>query len=239
MQIDLPYPPSSNRCNYGESPAVIPDQPGVYIILNKVNQHIYVGSTVKLRRRWYQHSWSLDNNSHHNPHLQNAWNKYGNHNFCFIALEIVASNDMILPTEQRWIDAIDAANRTDCYNFCAKAGSHLGRKRSEETRRRLSIANIGKKASPEARQKQRLAKLGKKQDPEVAKRNGDARRGKPVNRPSGIINHNLRKFTPEQVREIRRKKAEGVSYSTLCAEYGSSVGPIQRIVNREAYKDIV
>lgn len=220
------------------SPAVLPESYGIYIVHNRKNGNFYIGSTVNLRQRWRQHLWGLANNQHHNPHLQSAWNKYGATSFEFLVVEVVKTTSNILLREQAWIDKFDASNNKACYNICQRASSQLGCKRSDETKRKLSEANKGKSVSDATKLKLRNAKLGKKLAPEHIAKVRAARLGKPIKRPTGIINHSLRKFTDDDVRNIRAKKAAGVFFSTLCKEYKSSVGPIWRIVNRISYKDV-
>ena len=47
-----------------------------------------------------------------------------------------------------------------------------------------------------------------------------------------------RKFTEQQVRDIRRRKAEGETYRALAKEFSVQNGTIVRIVQRTSYKDI-
>ena len=54
---------------------------GIYKIENKVNGKIYVGQSIDIDTRWYNHRNELNGNRHYNEHLQNAWNKYGEDNF--------------------------------------------------------------------------------------------------------------------------------------------------------------
>jgi group I intron endonuclease len=61
---------------------------GVYVIRNIVTNKIYVGSTGKLSERWNQHKYSLKRGKHSNPHLQSAWNKYGEKSFTYEIIEI-------------------------------------------------------------------------------------------------------------------------------------------------------
>ena len=59
----------------------------IYQIKNKVNNKIYIGSTINLERRWENHIYQLKNNIHHSIKLQKAWNKYGEDNFEFSIIE--------------------------------------------------------------------------------------------------------------------------------------------------------
>jgi group I intron endonuclease len=56
---------------------------GVYIIKNKINNKVYVGSTKNFNKREYTHKLMLLHGNHPNSYLQSAWNKYGTDNFEF------------------------------------------------------------------------------------------------------------------------------------------------------------
>lgn len=56
---------------------------GIYSIINKANNKIYIGSTINLERRLKEHKRRLKYNNHTNTHLQYAWNKYGKECFKF------------------------------------------------------------------------------------------------------------------------------------------------------------
>lgn len=60
---------------------------GVYKITNTANGKFYVGSSNNIKNRWYQHKNSLNEGTHNNIHLQNAWNKYGGQSFKFEIIE--------------------------------------------------------------------------------------------------------------------------------------------------------
>ena len=60
---------------------------GIYLIKNMINGKGYVGSTVNLTNRKYQHFSQLKNNKHHSPHLQSSANKYGLKNFTYNIIE--------------------------------------------------------------------------------------------------------------------------------------------------------
>src|SRR5216684_1737979 len=64
----------------------IPATSGIYKITCTANKKIYIGSAVNLYHRKGQHFSDLRQNKHHNPIMQNAWNKYGEQAFIFEVL---------------------------------------------------------------------------------------------------------------------------------------------------------
>lgn len=96
---------------------------GVYQILNLKNDKIYIGSSSHMnggiKRRWYEHVTSLQNNCHANTHLQRAWNLYGAENFQFSIIEdIDRDKQKILEREQYYIDYFfKIKGKDNCYNI--------------------------------------------------------------------------------------------------------------------------
>lgn len=116
----------------------------IYSISNKITGKRYIGSAVNFRNRKNQHLHHLRAKTHHSRYLQNAWNRYGEENFIFLILEEVANVNDLINREQWYLD------NTNCeYNMCRIAGSSLGIKRSEETKKRVGEAFLGKKLSKE------------------------------------------------------------------------------------------
>jgi group I intron endonuclease len=68
---------------------------GIYGIKNIVNNKIYVGSALNIKKRWYEHKYKLKYNKHANKHLNDACNKYGINNFEFIIIERVEPSKLI------------------------------------------------------------------------------------------------------------------------------------------------
>ncbi len=138
---------------------------GIYKIINLVNNKSYIGSAVNLKRRQQEHFQRLLTNTHHNQHLQRAYDKYGKDQFKFEILLECPINEMI-STEQRFLDTFEPE-----YNICRIAGSALGRKMTEEHKNKISIANAGKKRSLECVEKMRFRMKGVPHSPEhIAKR---------------------------------------------------------------------
>lgn len=97
------------------------NQGGIYQIVNKLDGKIYIGSAKKFSVRYYQHINSLKKGTHHNNHLQSAFNKDGSDVFEFHVLEVVEGEqaDRLL-VEQTYIDKHQDTWET-CYNFKQQA----------------------------------------------------------------------------------------------------------------------
>lgn len=142
---------------------------GIYRIRNIVNEHCYVGSAVDFNRRWYKHKYALLKGIHHSSYLQNAWDLYGKDAFVFEILECVEELNDLLLREQHYKNILQSV-----YDMCPVAGSQLGAKRSEETKRKIGAVHKGKKLSEETKQKMRKprSKEACKKQSETMKKNG-------------------------------------------------------------------
>lgn len=80
---------------------------GIYSIVNLVNNKRYIGLTKNLKKRKWSHFIYLNLNKHHNPKLQNSYNKHGKENFSFEILE-ECSEESLLKREVFWIDFYDS-----------------------------------------------------------------------------------------------------------------------------------
>lgn len=123
-------------------------RPGIYSITHLPSGNVYVGSAVRLDKRFAQHYSALKRGAHTNIKLQRAWSKYGEASFSFAVIEYVQDVTTLIQQEQLWIDSLHAL---DGYNVAPRAGSSLGRTASEETRRKLSLAKKGRPLSIEHR----------------------------------------------------------------------------------------
>jgi len=90
--------------------------PAVYVIKNLVNGKVYVGSSIKVRKRRNTHWTSLSLGKHPNAHLQAAWDLYGEQAFEFSMIEQCAE-DIRLQREQFWIDTYGASDPKKGYNI--------------------------------------------------------------------------------------------------------------------------
>lgn len=84
----------------------------IYAIVHIASGKRYVGSTVDRKSRRAHHWSALRGNRHHCPHLQNAWNKYGEDAFEFRILETLETPDK----KTRVSAELRAIAEVDCYN---------------------------------------------------------------------------------------------------------------------------
>jgi excinuclease UvrABC nuclease subunit len=77
---------------------------GVYVIVNSVNNHKYVGQSKNLLKRMRDHFHVLDHGRHPNSYLQNAYNLHGRQSFVFVVLEYIPDLVELNDREQYWIE---------------------------------------------------------------------------------------------------------------------------------------
>jgi group I intron endonuclease len=123
---------------------------GIYQITCSANGKVYIGSAVALSRRKAQHFNRLRSGNHHNTHLQNAWNKYGESAFQFSVL----SECTIEELERLEESAISAVPRSMLFNVRLTVETNRGAKWSADSRKRIA----GRKFSPLAHK--RRAEVG-------------------------------------------------------------------------------
>ena len=130
---------------------------GIYRITNIINGNTYIGKTgMNFGDRWDCHRAQLNGGYHDNPHLQNAWNKYGAESFEFCIVEEVDDVKLLDDLEKEYIK-IYRENGT-CYNILDGGdGAMLGRHLSEETKRKIGEKNrinmTGRKLSEDTKRK--------------------------------------------------------------------------------------
>lgn len=115
---------------------------GVYAICSRSTGLVYVGSAVRIQKRWSNHREKLRKGQHHSWRLQRAWNNGGEQDFEFLVLQFV-TRDQLLTVEQRYIDALRAADPGFGFNVNPVAGSSIGHIVSESTKEKLAKSRLG------------------------------------------------------------------------------------------------
>lgn len=90
---------------------------GIYKILNMVNNKIYIGQSVNIRRRWNNHKSNAFNTTckSYNSHLYRAIRKYGLENFSFEVIE-ECPKDRLNEREKYYIEFFNSNDPDHGYN---------------------------------------------------------------------------------------------------------------------------
>lgn len=115
-------------------------QIGIYKVICLKNNKIYIGQTHNYKKRVYSHKTDLRHNKHHNKHMQEDFNLYGEECFKFEFIEECEDSDLDFK-EDYWINKLDSINKG--YNL--KTGGIKHNKLSEETKNDVSKALKGRK----------------------------------------------------------------------------------------------
>jgi len=173
---------------------------GIYQIQSKIKPNrIYIGSSINVKYRWQIHLNCLRKNKHHSIKLQRHYNKYGEADLQFSVL-LGCPKDGLISNEQFFLDIYKPY-----FNLCPNAGSKLGSKSSEETKKKISEShkgcvtwNKGKYLSETTKRKMSEVKKGKHLSEETKRRMSECKKGNK--------NWLKRVFTEETKRKISESK---------------------------------
>lgn len=111
----------------------------IYKIQNTINGKLYIGSSKRPQKRWYEHKRDLKKGNHHSTHLQNAWNLYGKDNFEFSVID-ECDVEIQFTREAEWVIKEQSHLEDWGYNMCIpEAGG--GYIHTEEHKAKLREAN--------------------------------------------------------------------------------------------------
>lgn len=170
----------------------------IYMITNRINNKKYVGQTIQpIGRRWARHLSSGNA-------LFGAVKKYGKENF---SIEVIDTASSIEELNQKEIDWIKKLNTLSPNGYNLKSGGHCGGTPCAETLKRQSLSHIGKKISLETRKKmseaQKLAQLR----PEVVEAKRKRMTGNKYT--TGVVPWNKGIAWPKEIREKLSKANMG------------------------------
>lgn len=217
---------------------------GVYAIRHTESGKQYIGSAVRFDARWRIHRHHLARNTHHNEHLQSAWNKYGGSAFEFVKLVVCTASDL-LSYEQALIEGYGTLHRVNGYNAAPVAGSMLGYKHSDESKAKIKVHRATQVFSSETRALFSKIRIGKKMPdwfPEFTRqrklgtKHTEATKAliglKGIGRHFSISSREKKsKITAAQVSEIKsRYQSGGITQKDLAREYLLDPSTISLIV---------
>jgi group I intron endonuclease len=121
---------------------------GIYVIFNLVSGNRYIGSSLDIEKRLYQHKWMLRNGRHDNSRLQRSWDVHGESAFVFAPIEENVSEEDLIATEQFYMDIIPKESLYNSCEFASRPPDGTGRKMSEENKRKIIEANRNRVYKP-------------------------------------------------------------------------------------------
>ena len=122
---------------------------GIYLITNIITNKHYVGMSINCYSRFSKHKSLLNKNKHSNPHLQESWNKYGEHNFIFSIID-ECEKELMASLENYWCNLLWTHNRELGYNILSTS-PHGKVGMAKETIDKIRLANTGKHCSDETK----------------------------------------------------------------------------------------
>lgn len=173
---------------------------GIYMIRNNIDNKVYIGQSINLKRRINTHKLKLRSGTHDNSYIQNSVDKYGYMNFEFSILEYCIEEDLD-DKEKYWIARYDSMNRDNGYN--RESGGNFGRVYSEE--RKNTLKGKGNPMYGKHHSKESIERIRMK------------------NRASS------NKLTENDVSNIKKRLYEDESQTKLCEEYIVTISTINKI----------
>lgn len=138
----------------------------VYCLRNLVNAKVYVGFSSNPEKRWARERDGAHHpkNQHYSTILSRAIRKYGWDSFAKEILEECTDQASGLEAEKKWVRQLRSNEPDFGYNMDEGGGmppNHTGKKRSEETLKRMSAGQKGKVISVEQRKLLSAAGMGR------------------------------------------------------------------------------
>lgn len=113
---------------------------GIYKLVNRVTGQCYVGQSQRTKKRIKEHFRLLRQNRHTNPHLQNAYNKYGADAF-YGEVEVECTDlEELDRLEESFLQGNAWFEEKTIYNIADFAKAPMrGKTHSEEVRKRIRL----------------------------------------------------------------------------------------------------
>jgi group I intron endonuclease len=111
----------------------------LYKIENTVDKKLYAGITNDIKRRWREHRSDLNRGVHGNPHLQFAWNKYGEQSFNIEIIGQFEDMESLCKAEIDFIEQNNLKNQKNGYNLADGGAGTF--KHTEEAKSKISKSN--------------------------------------------------------------------------------------------------
>lgn len=205
---------------------------GIYLIRNNINNKVYIGQSVDIKRRAQEHIRSAQPNKYsaksqrdRNTPIHRAMQKYGIEYFTITILE-ECSKEELNNKEQYWIKMFNATDKQIGYNLTKGGQNNFALKGEQHSQAKLTQVQVNE-----------IYELLKNSDlsfPEISKKyhistssicminTGKTWYDQNQKYPIRITNSGLKgsknhqsHFTEEEVMEIRKLYSQGITYKNL------------------------
>lgn len=137
----------------------------IYIISGlRRSSSLYVGQSIHPQRRWGIHLNQLRQGTHHNVRLQRSFDKHGEDDFAWLEVERCLAQSLT-EREQAWIDTLRSGG-CNVVNVGDANSPSRGKKATELSRLKMSLAQKGKTLHPAHAAKIAAAHRGMKRNEE-------------------------------------------------------------------------
>lgn len=194
---------------------------GIYKIVNLVNGKAYIGQSVDVNKRKREHLNNYKREENKHKALYMAFNKYGINNFKFEVIQ-ECSLEELDDLEIKYIELYDSYKKG--YNMTLGGGGlrgikpWLGRKHTDETRKKLREVHLGKKLSKETieilkqMRKGNKYRLGKKHTRETIEK----LRKLNIGENNAMYGKSHSKETRNKIRMAKKGKGNAKSRKIIC-----------------------
>lgn len=230
---------------------------GIYLIKNIVNNKIYIGQSIDIRRRWLEHlrsgqpeKYSIKSERDTNTPIHKAMQKYGVENF-FITILEECSKDLLDIREQYWILKLSSNIKSIGYNIGNGGQKNFSLKGENHSQAKLTQKDVDKIILLLEQNKLSFQDIANKfhvsRSTICMINTGKTWCNKNLNYPIRKEFFNLKgennasaKITDEEVLEIRKLQSQGYSVSNLPKKYSNKLGKssLYNIFNGTTFKHL-
>jgi len=205
---------------------------GIYKILNKENNKVYIGSAVDIKKRWRDHKWHLIHNKHHNSHLQSSWNNYGINSFEF-SIIFECSITELLVNELKFITLYNSSNSNFGYNVNDPEHSFLNKSHTKKTKQILSFQKKGNKNPMYGKCGDKHPNYMKKTPIEIRNKISLAKKGIATHRQTNV------KLSILDVTNIKKLYyIQKISQPKIARQFNVSYATINNIITKKTWRCI-
>lgn len=139
------------------------DLSGIYRITNTVSNKVYVGQSLRVKKRVREHFRLLRLGKHPNPHLQRSYDKHGEQAFLW-GLEVVCEDPQDLDLiENAFLSGDAYFDEPLAYNIANYAKVPMrGKQHTEKSREKISEAKRGRRDHVTSKYRKKLSKAQRK-----------------------------------------------------------------------------